>query len=190
MFYLLLISLLILVPILYLKYFKKMNNKKIETELLPKNKSLKKEIIGSVALFSALFLGFIVIATAISVIDFVLEQNGLGQYKLNDLEKVGDVISQELESGVINYLMLLVVVLFAEEFFFRAFLQPRLGIFVSTIIFTIAHIGYDSIAQLIGVFFLGLVLAYWFKRNKSIIQNYFGHLLYDLVAIMIYFFFG
>lgn len=189
MFYLLLISLLILIPILYLKFVKKYSNKKIEQELLPKSQGLKKEIVGSFALFGALFIGFILIATTINVIDITLEQNGIDFIRLNDLEKVGEVVGENLNRGVENYLLLLVVVLFVEEFFFRAFLQPRIGIFFSTALFTIAHLGYDSIGQTIGVFFLGLVLAYWFKKNKSIIQNYFGHLIYDLVAIMIYYFF-
>lgn len=189
MFYLLIIALLILIPILYLKIIKKYSNKKIEQELLPKNQGLKKEIIGSFALFGALFIGFVLISTTINIIDIALEETGV-EFRLNDLEKVGEVVGENLNRGVENYLILLIIVLFVEEFFFRSFLQPRIGIFFSTILFTIAHLGYDSIGQTIGVFFLGLVLAYWFKKNKSIIQNYFGHLLYDLLAIMIYVFFG
>ncbi|MDD3084112.1 MAG: CPBP family glutamic-type intramembrane protease, partial [Candidatus ainarchaeum sp.] len=75
---------------------------------------------------------------------------------------------------------------FAEEFFFRAFLVKKIGILFSTIIFTFFHLGYESLTQTIGVFFLGLILAYWFKKNNSIIQNYFGHLIYNLIAIILY----
>ncbi|NMA44577.1 MAG: CPBP family intramembrane metalloprotease [Candidatus Diapherotrites archaeon] len=189
MYYLILIALLILIPILYLKIIKKYSDKKIKQELLPKNQGLKKEIIGSLALFGALLIGFIIISITINTIDIAFEQNGI-DFRLNDLEKVGQVIGENLNTGVEKYLILLIIVLFVEEFFFRAFLQPRIGIFLSTTLFTIAHLGYNSIGQTIGVFLLGLVLGYWFKRNKSIIQNYFGHLLYDLFAIMIYVMFG
>lgn len=174
-------------PVVYLKYFRKLSGKKIEAELMPKFQGLKKEIVGSIALFSALFLGFIVIILAITLVDVTLEIAGFENVKLNDLDKVEDVVGSEFVAAPENFLIVLLVALFAEEFFFRAFLTQRMGMIPSTLLFTLAHYGYGSVAEMIGVFFLGLILAYWFKRNKSLIQNYFGHVLYDLFAIMLYF---
>ena len=188
MFYLLILAFMFLFPIIYLKYFKKLSDKKVEAELMPKSQGLKKEIVGSLALFSALFLGFIVIVLAISIVDVTLSFAGIDNVRLNDLDKVEDLVGEEFSSAPENFLIVLVIALFAEEFFFRAFLTQRIGIIPSTILFTLAHYGYGSIAEMIGVFFLGLILAYWFKKNKSMIQNYFGHLFYDLFAILLYFF--
>jgi len=186
MLYLLLLGFMIVFPILYLKYVNKMSYKKIEAYLIPKFCGMKKEIVGSIALFSALFLGFIVIILAISFVEVGLELAGFEEIVINDLEKVEEIIGKELLASPENFLIVLVIALFVEEFFFRAFLTQKIGMIPSTILFTIAHYGYGSIAELIGVFFLGFVLAYWFKKNKSLIQNYFGHLLYDLFAIMLY----
>jgi membrane protease YdiL (CAAX protease family) len=178
--YILFILSLILAPIIYLSILKKKNFKEIKEELLPYNKSIKKELIGSITLFGVLFIGFILIASIISFTEF-----GTG-LKLNDMEKVGAIVTNSFSANAIYFIILIFIVLFVEEIFFRAFLIPRIGPMLSTIIFTFFHLGYDSISQTIGVFFLGLILAYWFKKNKSIIQNYFGHLLYDLLAIALY----
>lgn len=54
-----------------------------------------------------------------------------------------------------------------EEVFFRGFLQPRVGIGVSTLLFVLAHLSYDQPYMLIGItllslFFAGLV---WWRQN-------------------------
>ncbi len=167
-----------------------MGNKAIEKELLPKSQGLKKEVIGALALGGALILGYFVLIAAISITEETTHFFGENEVVINDLEKVSEIIMRELTSNPENFLLVLVIVLFIEEFFFRAFLTTKIGIIPSTILFTIAHFGYGSIAEIIGAFFLGLILAYWFKRNNSIIQNYFGHLIYDIFAIMLYFIFA
>jgi membrane protease YdiL (CAAX protease family) len=63
-----------------------------------------------------------------------------------------------------------------------------MGMVPSNLVFTLLHIGYGSTAELIGVFVLGMILAYWYKRNNSLLQNYLGHLLYDFFAILFYLF--
>lgn len=178
--YIIFILALILIPILYLKFIKKLNLKEIKETLLIHNKSIKKEVIGSLALFGTLFLGFILIASALSIIE---TRTGI---ELTDMEKVGEVVNKSFNTNPIYFILLIVIVLFVEELFFRAFLVPRIGPILSTIIFTLFHLGYESIAETIGVFLLGLILAYWFKKNKSIIQNYIGHVLYDILAIILY----
>ena len=172
--------LFILIPINWITYFKKKKLREALVELIPKSQSLKKEVLGSIALFSALFIGFIIIANVIAIVD---ETTGV---PINDLKKVNDVVDAEIQFSLILFLVTVIVVVFIEEFFFRAFLVPRAGMIPATLIFTFFHYGYGSIAEIIGVFFLGLILAYWFKKKKSIIQNYFGHLFYNLLAIVFY----
>jgi len=157
-----------------------MDWKQIFLTLIPNYQGHKKELVGAGALLGALLLGFIIIASGIGLVETL---SGL---PLNDLEKVGEVILENLTASSMGFIGLLVILVFVEEFFFRSFLVPKIGIILSTIFFTILHTGYGSIAELIGVFFLGLILAYWFKRNKSIFQNYIGHLLYNLLAILLY----
>lgn len=164
---------MIIFPLFWLRIVKKLDWKKIQKELVPSPKDLKSELIGSIKLFFALFIGFILLSLILT---------SLG---LNDLEKVSEVIAMNMENALL-FILLMVVLVFIEEFFFRSFLVNRIGMFPSSLIFGIAHAGYLSIAQIIGAFALGLILAYWFKQNKSIIQNYLGHLFYNLFAIILY----
>lgn len=180
--YELIIALLFLVPLFYYRFIKEHPWNKTIKELFPYNKNIKKEVIGSIALFVLLFLGFVIVSLGIVAAE---EISGT---PINDLEKVEDYLSEEISNSLVLFLITMSIVVFVEEFFFRSFLLKKMGIFTSTAIFTFFHIGYGSIAEIIGVFFLGLILAYWFKRNKSLIQNYIGHMLYNLLAIALYFF--
>jgi membrane protease YdiL (CAAX protease family) len=172
--------LFVLIPINWITVFKEKNLKEALIELLPKSQGLKKEALGSVALFGALFLGFMILLMSFSIIE---TSTGI---ELNDLEKVDEIIGAEIALNLSLFLVSVIILVFIEEFFFRSFLVPRLGLIISTLIFTFFHYGYGSIAELIGVFILGLILAYWFKKRNSLIQNYFGHLFYNLLAIVFY----
>ena len=156
-----------------MRIIKKFNWKKIQKELVPYSKDVKTELIGSIKLFLALFFSFVLLSIILTFLG------------LNDLEKVSEVIALNSQNLVL-YILLMAILVFFEEFFFRAFLINRIGLIPSSLIFGLAHVGYFSIAEMIGAFALGLLLAYWFKQNKSIVQNYFGHLLYNLFAITLY----
>ncbi len=180
MFYQIILTIFFLCPLFYLRVMKKKSWKEIREDLIPKYQGHKKEILGSFALFGALLVGFILIALSLALIE------GSFGIPLNDMENVSAIINTKINTNLIGFLGLLIIVLFAEEFFFRAFLVSRIGMIFSTLIFTFFHLGYGSIAETIGVFILGLILAYWFKKKKSLFQNYFGHVLYDLFAIALY----
>lgn len=82
---------------------------------------------------------------------------------------------------------LLVVRVFLEEWFFRGFLVKKTGVLFSSILFSIAHIGYGSYVELFGAFILGLVLAIYFKRIQNLWPLVAAHLLYNLFAISVIF---
>lgn len=165
---------LLLFPLFFLRAIRGKEWGEIEKQLLGKYQGHKKEIVGSLALFSALLVAFVAIAGIITFLG------------INDLSKVQNVVVETYSQNMPALLFILIVGVFAEEFFFRAFLVKRIGVLISTIIFTFAHFGYESVAETIGVFFLGLILAYWYKKKNSLFQNYFGHMLYNLLAIAIY----
>jgi membrane protease YdiL (CAAX protease family) len=165
---------MLLLPLFFLRAVKGKEWGKIEKELLGKYQGNKKEIVGALALFSALLIGFVVMASIISFLG------------INDLSKVQEVVVETYSQNAPALIFTLLVGVFAEEFFFRVFLVKRAGMLISTIIFTFAHLGYGSAAETIGVFFLGLILSYWYKKKNSLFQNYFGHMLYNLFAIAIY----
>ncbi|MBT7241156.1 MAG: hypothetical protein HN878_01565, partial [Candidatus Diapherotrites archaeon] len=61
--------LFVLIPINWITVFKEKNLKEALIELLPKSQGLKKEALGSVALFGALFLGFMILLMSFSIIE-------------------------------------------------------------------------------------------------------------------------
>lgn len=102
---------------------------------------------------------------------------------INDFGPVEMTINALMGLNPLILVYLFVVRIFAEEFFFRAFLVPRAGILASSILFGALHYGYGSVAEVIGAFVLGLVLAYFYKRNGKIVPNYIAHLLYNFIII-------
>lgn len=174
MLYYLLLLFLAGFPFYWLCAAKGYSWKKAVFELLPKRASWKKELAGAAKLFILLFGAFIVLSAILSLAG------------LNDLEKVNSLVNGQVQSGAIPFAITIGTVVFLEEFFFRAFLQKRIGIAPSTIVFTLLHWGYGSIAELIGVLALGLILAYWYKKHNSLMQNYLGHIIYNLAAVAMY----
>jgi membrane protease YdiL (CAAX protease family) len=85
---------------------------------------------------------------------------------------VGIKVAVALSAGVV------------EEAFFRGFLQPRVGIGVSTLLFVLAHLSYDQPFMLIGItvlslFFAGLV---WWRQNLW--PAIAAHFLFDAVQLV------
>ncbi len=72
-----------------------------------------------------------------------------------------------------------------EELFFRAFLVEKVGIIVSSLLFALSHVAYGSLAEIIGVFFVGIVLAYIYKKSKSIIPVIAIHFITNLSSILL-----
>ncbi|VVC00526.1 CAAX protease self-immunity [uncultured archaeon] len=106
---------------------------------------------------------------------------GLG---FDDSEKVRSVSAMLATSGLPVLAYFMVVRIFAEEFFFRAFLVPRIGIICSSALFGISHIGYGSVAEIIGAAVLGAVLAYFYKNERKLVPNYVAHFLYNAIILL------
>jgi len=118
----------------------------------------------------------IILATlllASAFLTVVFSSFGLNDTSLVEKKIVG------LTPGIIAYLVF--VRSSAEEIFFRGFLVKKTGIVVSSAIFSIAHYGYGSVAEVIGAFSLGLILAWNFKKNGCLIPNIVAHILYNSI---------
>ena len=82
-----------------------------------------------------------------------------------------------------------------EELFFRGYLIPRLHLFtkhkylplvLSSAFFGLLHIGYGTIAQVVGPFFIGLVFAFYYQRFRNIHVIIICHFLWDWMALYIH----
>ncbi|HOZ35520.1 MAG TPA: type II CAAX endopeptidase family protein [archaeon] len=103
-------------------------------------------------------------------------------FKVSDLNLVGEEILKYSPLAIV-YLFLIRV--FLEEWFFRGFLTPRLGVILSSAFFAIGHLAYGSIIEIIGAFVLGIFLSSIYKKYNNLWPNIFAHVLYNLVIYIL-----
>lgn len=74
---------------------------------------------------------------------------------------------------------------FVEELFFRGFLQPRVGILLSSALFTLAHLSYGQPFMLIGIALLSLIYGLLVRWRQSIWAAVAAHSLFDGIQLLI-----
>ena len=72
-----------------------------------------------------------------------------------------------------------------EEAFFRSFLQKRVGLIASTILFALAHFTYGNPLLLIGVTVISLVIGIAFYRTKNVIPGVIAHGVFDAIQLFV-----
>lgn len=72
-----------------------------------------------------------------------------------------------------------------EEFFFRSFLQKRIGLVASTILFALAHFTYGNPLMLIGVTVISLVISIGFWRTKNVLPGIIAHGVFDAIQLYV-----
>ncbi len=71
-----------------------------------------------------------------------------------------------------------------EELFFRGFLQPRVGIGLSTAAFVLAHLSYEQPLMLVGITLLSLIFAALVRWRQSIWAAIAAHTVFDGVQLL------
>jgi membrane protease YdiL (CAAX protease family) len=72
-----------------------------------------------------------------------------------------------------------------EEAFFRGWLQKRIGLIASTILFALAHSGLGQPLLLIGVSVISLIIGFTFYRTKSLLPGVIAHGVFDAVQLFV-----
>lgn len=72
-----------------------------------------------------------------------------------------------------------------EEFFFRSFLQKRVGLVASTLLFALAHFTYGNPLLLIGVTVISLVIGFTFYRTKNVVPGIIAHGVFDAIQLFV-----
>ncbi len=74
---------------------------------------------------------------------------------------------------------------FVEEIFFRGFLQPRMGIALSTAFFVLAHVSYGQPIMLVGITLLSLIYAFLVRWRQTIWPAIAAHALFDGIQLLV-----
>jgi membrane protease YdiL (CAAX protease family) len=72
-----------------------------------------------------------------------------------------------------------------EETFFRGFLQPRVGIVLSTALFALAHLSYGQPFMLVGITLLSLIYGFLVRWRQSVWAAIAAHALFDSVQLLV-----
>jgi membrane protease YdiL (CAAX protease family) len=114
---------------------------------------------------------------------------GLGLYALG-----GDKAIPKAPPAMVTWIAALPVVVrmsislsagIVEEGFFRGFLQPRMGILLSTFLFVLAHASYGQPFMLVGITILSLIYAFLVRWRQNIWPAIAAHALFDGVQLLV-----
>ena len=72
-----------------------------------------------------------------------------------------------------------------EELFFRGWLQKRIGLLASTLIFAVSHAGYGQPFMLIGVTTISLVIGFTFYKTRNLVPCIIAHGVFDAIQIFL-----
>jgi membrane protease YdiL (CAAX protease family) len=72
-----------------------------------------------------------------------------------------------------------------EEAFFRSFLQKRLGLIISTLLFALAHFTYGNPLMLVGITVVSLIIGVTFHRTKNVIPGVIAHGVFDAIQLFV-----
>jgi membrane protease YdiL (CAAX protease family) len=95
---------------------------------------------------------------------WILLQNIFG------IELQENVVAVSMGSGLNLFSAFFISLLtaFGEELFFRGFLQNRAGVLITTIIFTLSHISYANVGEIVQVFIFSLIMGYGVKKTGNL----------------------
>jgi membrane protease YdiL (CAAX protease family) len=82
-------------------------------------------------------------------------------------------------------LAIVVAAMTVEEAFFRGWLQKRVGLIASTVLFALAHSGLGQPLLLIGVSFISIIIGFTFYRTKNLLPGIIAHGVFDAVQLFV-----
>ncbi len=141
----------------------------------PKELGFKETNLVLDAIYALLFLSLMLVVTI--VIGAVGNAFGMK----GDMEKVSEVIQNSVPEYLITTVLIGSIV---EEIFFRGFLQPKIGIIPSSVLFGYMHVGYGSITEIVAATLLGILLGILYEKRKTIYAPIMAHLAFNLIMIV------
>ncbi|VVB67522.1 CAAX protease self-immunity [Candidatus Norongarragalina meridionalis] len=121
-------------------------------------------------LLGAIFLGMLLVGYCLEALGFL------------DTHKIADIIRG---SGLPMLLLTITLVPIAEELLFRAYLQPRVGVLFTSLLFAGLHYGYGSVAEIVAAFTASILLGLEMRKNKDVRACILAHAMYNLSSIIL-----
>lgn len=72
----------------------------------------------------------------------------------------------------------------SEEVFFRGFLQPRIGLWGQAVFFSLAHLSYVNVLEVVVTFVLALIFGLIYKRTGNLAAPIAAHFLFNMIMLV------
>jgi membrane protease YdiL (CAAX protease family) len=72
-----------------------------------------------------------------------------------------------------------------EEAFFRGWLQKRIGLIASTVLFALGHAGYGQPFLLVGITVVSLVIGVTFYKTRNLVPCIIAHGVFDAIQLFV-----
>lgn len=124
------------------------------------------------------------IALAISLLaQLLLGDRGLPQSV--ETPELPAVMIWMVELPISAKALIVLVAMTVEEAFFRAFLQTRIGLVPSSVLFALAHASYGLPTLMVAVLIVSLLLGRDFARHQSLARCMIGHGVFDAIQLIV-----
>lgn len=100
-------------------------------------------------------------------------------------DKVREVITRQ---SAFALLLTVTVAPVAEELLFRSYLVPRVGVLLSSLVFSGLHWWYGSLTEMAAAFLFAVIAGADFRKNKNVYACILAHAAFNALAL--YFFFN
>jgi membrane protease YdiL (CAAX protease family) len=100
-------------------------------------------------------------------------------------EEIPPVMVCLAELPVSHKLLIIAVAMTVEEWFFRGFLQRRIGLVVSSVLFMLAHASYGLPFMMVSVLTISLLIGRALQRRGRLLPCIVAHGVFDAIQLLI-----
>jgi membrane protease YdiL (CAAX protease family) len=125
--------------------------------------------------------GWVITLASALFVAMILKSTGLMPENPEPSPMIGFMAGMDLWKKFVIVLSAMTV----EEFFFRSWLQKRVGLLVSTGLFAMAHFTLGQPLLLIGITVISLIIGFTFYRTKSVLPGVVAHGVFDAIQLFV-----
>lgn len=125
--------------------------------------------------------GWIVTLTIAMMIGLLLQAGGMLEQPKGLPPMIGWMAALPLWKKALIVLSAMTI----EELFFRSFLQKRIGLVASTILFALAHFTYGQPLLIVGVTVISLIIGLTFYRTRNVLPGVIAHGVFDAIQLFV-----
>jgi membrane protease YdiL (CAAX protease family) len=104
---------------------------------------------------------------------------------LPEPQEVPELMRWMAQLSVWRKLTIVAAAMTVEEAFFRAFLQTRIGLVLSSVLFALSHAGYGLPLMLASVLVISLVIGWSLERTGRLLPCIVAHGVFDAVQLLV-----